>query len=44
MISVESKMLNRFHSTYENRNSFYEIYGFDILINDKMRPFLIEVN
>jgi hypothetical protein len=44
MISVEKKMLNRFHSTYKTRNSFYELYGFDVLITNKMRPYLIEVN
>jgi len=44
LISAERKMLNRFHTTYQTRNSFYEVYGFDILITDKMRPYLIEVN
>ena len=44
MISAEKKMLNRFRNTYQNRNTFYEVYGFDILITEKMRPYLIEVN
>jgi len=44
MISAERKMLNRFRNNYQNRNTFYEVYGFDILITEKMRPYLIEVN
>ena len=44
MIAVEKGMQEKHKHTYENRNIFYELYGFDVLINNKMKPWLMEVN
>ena len=37
-------MQEKHKSTYSNRNTFYELYGFDVLINNRMKPWLMEVN
>ena len=44
LIAVESPMQSVYSSSYENRNNFYELYGFDVLIDEKLNPWLIEVN
>ncbi len=43
-ISVEPFMLNSINKTQEHRNNCFELYGFDILIDEHLNPWLLEVN
>merc|ERR1719193_2961001 len=44
VISAESSMSNLFKNNVSSRYSCYELFGFDILLDSKLKPWLIEVN
>lgn len=44
LISVESSITNAFKNNVQFKSNCFEIYGFDILLNDKFESKLIEVN
>ncbi len=44
IIAGEAPMHSASGITYENRNTYYEMFGFDILIDADLKPWLIEVN
>ena len=43
VISFEPFLMSNVPNTFSARNNFYELFGFDILIEENMRPWLIEV-
>ena len=44
IISVQQKLINKNDNLNLRDNNFYNLLGFDILINDKFEPILLEVN
>jgi tubulin polyglutamylase TTLL4 len=44
LISVEPSIVNAYSRSTRHRNVCFELYGFDIMLDSKLKPWLIEVN
>ncbi|CAD8093616.1 unnamed protein product [Paramecium sonneborni] len=43
-IAVEPHLMSQNEKYYQNKGNFFELFGFDILIDEKLKAWLLEVN